>query len=128
MSRAKFLALCLFVTVMVVLAAPSAAAQANRATITGTVTDSSGAVVAGVDVTAGNLGTSIPTKGVSNHDGIYVIPNLFPGQYSVEFKKDGFETVQRPVVTLESTEVARLDAVLKVGSVSQSVTVTTDAP
>ena len=58
----------------------------------------------------------MPTKTVSNHVGIYTIPNLFPGPYSVEFKRDGFETLLRPAITLNSTEVARLDAVLKVGA------------
>src|ERR1035437_10591596 len=72
--------------------------------------------------------TNVPSKTVSNQDGIYAIPNLSPGKYSVEFKRDGFETLRRPAITLESTQVARIDAALKVGSVSQSVTVTTDAP
>jgi len=103
-------------------------AQSNRATITGTVTDTTGASVPGVEVTATNTGTNVPAKTVSSQDGIYVIPNLFPGLYSVEFKRDGFEILRRPTVTLESTQVARVDAELKVGSVSQSVTVTTDAP
>lgn len=128
MSKAKFCSVLFFVAAMIVLAATSAAAQANRATITGTVTDSTGAIVPGVEVTATNTGTNVPAKGVSNQDGIYVIPNLFPGQYSVEFKREGFETLRRPAITLESTQVARIDAALKVGSVSQSVTVTTDAP
>jgi hypothetical protein len=118
----------LLIAGMIVLCDSGAIAQANRATITGTVTDSTGAVVEGVEVTGINTGTNVPTKAVSNGDGIYVIPNLFPGQYSVEFKRDGFETLRRPAVTLESTEVARIDAALKVGSVSSSITVTTDAP
>ena len=103
-------------------------AQANRATITGTVTDSTGAVVVGVDVTATNTETNVTTKTVSNQDGIYVLPNLPPGRYSVEFKKEGFETEQRPAVTLLSTQVAKLDASLQVGSVTNSVTVTANAP
>jgi hypothetical protein len=127
MSRA-ICGLFLFVTLAIVFAAPSAIAQANRATITGTVTDSSGAVVAGVEVTAVNKGSDAATKTSSNQDGIYVIPNLFPGKYSVEFRKDGFDTVLHPAVTLESTQVARIDAALKVGAVSASITVTTDAP
>ncbi|MGA7929025.1 MAG: carboxypeptidase regulatory-like domain-containing protein, partial [Candidatus Sulfotelmatobacter sp.] len=101
---------------------------ANRASITGTVRDTSGAVVPGVEVTATNTGTNEPTQTVSNQDGIYVVPNLVPGQYSVEFKRDGFEILLRPSVTLESTQVARIDAALKVGASSQSVTVTADAP
>jgi len=116
------------VIAMLAFAVQGAVAQANRATITGTVTDSSGAIVPGVEVTATNAGTNVPAKTVSNDAGIYVIPNLFPGQYSVEFKKDGFETLRRPSVTLESTEVARIDAALKVGAVTQTVTVTTEAP
>jgi len=103
-------------------------AQTNRATITGTVTDTSGAVVGGVDVTATNKADNVQTKTVSNDVGIYVLPDLPPGQYSVEFKMAGFETVFFPSVTLQSTQAARLDAALKVGAVSSSVTVTSNAP
>jgi hypothetical protein len=105
-----------------------AAAQANRAAITGTVADATGAILPGVEVTATNTGTNVPTATRTNQDGIYVIPNLFPGPYSVEFKRDGFQTVIHPNVMLESTQVARIDASLTVSSVQQSVTVTTDAP
>jgi len=130
MRRVRFLAffLPLLFVVLIQLSTQNAAAQANRASITGTVTDSTGAVVAGAEVTATNTGTNVPTKAVSNGDGIYVIPNLFPGQYSVEFKRDGFETLVRPALTLESTQVARLDAALKIGAVTESITVTTDVP
>ena len=103
-------------------------AQVNRSTITGTVTDATAAMVPGVEVTAVNLGTNVSAKTTSNQDGIYVVPNLFPGQYSVAFKKDGFETQTHPSITLESTKVARIDAQLVVGAVSQSMTVTADAP
>jgi hypothetical protein len=122
------LLLILIIAAMFSLSNQRAWAQSNRASITGTVKDSSGALVSGVEVTATNKGTNEATKTVSNQDGIYVIPNLFPGQYSVEFKRDGFETVVRPVITLESTQVARIDAALKVGAVSSSITVTSDAP
>jgi len=101
MSRARFCSLFFLVAAVIVLGAQSAAAQANRATITGTVTDTSGALVSGADVTATSTETNIPSKTVSNQDGIYTIPNLAPGKYSVEFKRDGFETLNRPSVTLE---------------------------
>jgi len=120
--------LCLIVAGVILLTAQGMWAQANRATITGTVTDASGAVVPGVEVTATNTGTNVPTKTVSNRDGIYVIPNLFPGPYSVEFKMDGFETLVRSSITLESTGVARINAALKVGAVNSTMTVTADAP
>jgi Carboxypeptidase regulatory-like domain len=116
------------VSMLLQLTVQSAVAQANRATITGTVTDASGAILTDVEVTAINTGTSVPTKTVSNQDGIYVIPNLFPGEYSLTFKKDGFEILRHPTVSLDSTQVARIDAALKVGAISESVTVTSDAP
>jgi hypothetical protein len=120
---------CAIVAVfLVVFASHFTGAQTNRATITGTVTDTSGAVVNDVDVTATNTATNVPTATVSNHDGIYVLPNLVPGTYSVEFKKNGYEILLRPAVTVNSTEVARIDAALKVGAVTDTVTVTNNAP
>lgn len=102
--------------------------QANRATVTGTVTDSSGAAIVGVQVSAKNLGTSLVTSAQSNQDGIYSIPNLFPGTYSLQFKKDGFKSVSYPSVTLESTQVAEINVPLTVGDVVETVKVTSDAP
>lgn len=120
--------LSVIILAFVALLPHGAAAQANRATITGTATDTSGAVLPDVEVTATNTGTNVPTKTVTNQEGIYVVPNLVPGGYTVEFRKSGFDTVLRTSVVLESTEVARIDTSLKVGAASQTVTVTTDAP
>jgi hypothetical protein len=103
-------------------------AQTNRATITGTVTDSSGASLPGVQVTAKNLGTSVFDSSVTNEDGIYTILNLVPAKYSLEFKKDGFKPVDFPSITLESTQVAQINVALQLGSVSENITVTADAP
>jgi hypothetical protein len=116
---------------LVVLAAfarQAAWGQANRATLTGTVTDTTGAVVAGVDVTVTNTGTNVPAKTVTNQDGLYNVPNLFPGSYSLQFEKSGFESFVRTGVSLNSTQVAEIDARLKVGAASESVTVSGDAP
>lgn len=84
--------------------------------------------MAGVEVSAKNLGTNVETTTVSNTEGIYSIPNLFPGTYSLEFKKTGFKPVAFPNVTLESTQVAQMNAALQVGAVTETLTVTTDAP
>ncbi|HEY3973461.1 MAG TPA: carboxypeptidase regulatory-like domain-containing protein [Candidatus Sulfotelmatobacter sp.] len=124
--QSAFLSL-LFAIVLVTLS-QGAWSQVNRASITGTVRDTSAALLPGVEVTATNTDTNVPTKTVSNQDGIYVIPNLSPGPYSVEFKKEGFDILLRPSITLESTQVARIDAALKVGKISESMTVTADAP
>lgn len=103
-------------------------AQSNRATITGAITDSTGAAVAGVQVTVRNVGTSILSTTETNEDGLYTVPNLFPGKYSLEFKKDGFKPVEFPSITLESTQVAQINAALQLGTVSENITVTADAP
>ncbi|HUJ31239.1 MAG TPA: TonB-dependent receptor [Candidatus Acidoferrum sp.] len=103
-------------------------AQSNRATITGTVTDSSGAVVPGVTVNATNVGTGVVTSAVTNNDGIYSVFNLFPGTYDVEFARKGFKPLNERGIKLESTQVAELNAKLEVGTITETVTVTTEAP
>jgi hypothetical protein len=125
--KIKFLG-CAFLAAVIAFSPQGIWAQANRATITGTVTDSTGALMPGVTVTATNTGTNVAATTVSNQDGIYVLPNLFPGQYTVKLEKSGFETVLRPEITLNSTQVARIDDTMHVGATSESVTVSSGAP
>ena len=103
-------------------------AQLNRASITGTVVDSSGGVVADVNVTATNLGTREVTRGRTNGTGIYSILNLFPGKYSLHFSRAGFTPIDVQEITLQSTQVAKFDETLAVGAVTQAVEVTAQAP
>ena len=103
-------------------------AQLNRASITGTVVDSSGGVVADVNVTATNLGTREVTRGRTNGTGIYSILNLFPGKYSLHFSRAGFTPIDVAEITLQSTQVAKFDETLAVGTVTQAVDVTAQAP
>jgi len=76
------LVLCLIVAGMIILSCQGVSAQANRASITGTVTDSSGAVVAGVEVTATNTGTNVPPKPSPMAMG-FMSSQPLSGQYSV---------------------------------------------
>jgi hypothetical protein len=122
--RKAFVYVCLLQLIFVGLLR----AQANRASITGTVTDPSGAVVAGVEVSATNAETNILTTAVSNEDGIYVIPNLPPGTYALSFQKTGFKKVLQPSVTLISTQVAGIDVAMQLGGATENVTVTAEAP
>lgn len=103
-------------------------AQGNRASITGIITDPSGAVVQGAEVTAKNLGTGLETTSLSNNDGIYSILNLFPGTYSLTFSKTGFRTIQIPSLILESTQAAKIDQRLTVATTSETVTVAETSP
>ena len=110
------------------LFASAVQAQFNRASITGTVTDSSGGLVVGVEVRATNLGTLEATRAVTNTTGTYAILNLFPGKYALRFEKAGFASIDVPSITLESTQVAKFDETLSVGALAQSVTVAAQAP
>ncbi|HEX4311307.1 MAG TPA: TonB-dependent receptor [Acidobacteriaceae bacterium] len=113
---------------LLALGAGRASAQANRGTITGTVTDTSGAVVSGAAVKATNQATGVFTTTTSNAAGIYLVPNVEPGAYSVEFTHDGFDTLLRSSISVNATEEVRIDATLNVGKVSSTVTVTDSAP
>lgn len=114
--------------ILLPLATQIAWSQANRGTITGIVSDASGAVIPGAAITATNVATNVRTSAVSNADGNYVVPNLTPGVYTVEFRRDGFNTVLRPSITVNSTQVVRIDASLTVGKVTSTVTVSGGAP
>src|SRR6267142_1388229 len=69
-------------------------AQGERATISGTVTDSTGAVVPQVRVTVRNERTNIVNKAESNSTGLFVVPALPPGSYELTAEKQGFRTVK----------------------------------
>lgn len=97
--------------------------QSDHATITGTVTDTSGAVLPEVQVTATNLGTAIRYKAVSNDLGFYSLLNLPVGSYAVQFDKQGFKALRRTGLILLAGHTDKLDASLEVGSVSETVTV-----
>lgn len=103
-------------------------AQTDRATINGSVTDSAGAVIPGVNVTATNLDTGIRTNAVTNESGIYSILNLQIGRYSLSFSKDGFQRLERTGINLSVKQVADISVSLTVGGTNVAVTVTADAP
>ena len=87
----KFAVLCIaLAAVLVVLAAPAAAQLAGSATITGTLTDPSGAFVPGAAVTIRNTDTAIERRIESNEAGVYSAPFLPPGHYEVSAAKAGF--------------------------------------
>lgn len=101
---------------------------AQTASVTGRVSDSSGAVVPGAQVTVTNQKTGLARDSVTNGEGYFTIPLLPPGDYRLSVKKDGFKPVVRPEVVLNVEQVARLDFTLETGAVSDTVTITSDAP
>ncbi len=102
--------------------------QVSTAAIKGTVTDPSGAPIAAAAVAATDLdrGTVFTTQ--TNSDGIYDLPTLPIGNYTVSIEAKGFEKAVNPKIHLDIGQIARFDVQMKVGVVTTTVEVTTVAP
>lgn len=98
--------------------------QAQTGTLRGTVTDPNGGVVAGATVTAKNAATSATSQATTNGEGIYVIPNLVPGKYSVTVEQAGFSKKAVTDVTVGLGTTSDLPIALAVGAPSETVTIT----
>ena len=95
--------------------------------IEGTVTDPTGAVIAGATVTATNVATGVQTRRQTTDAGFYVLSPLPAGQYTVEVQAAGFQNLKQEHVLVDALATVGLNPKMEVGSASQSVTVT-DAP
>ena len=93
---------------------------------TGHVTDATGAAIAKAKVTAHNVDSNVEVTTVTTRTGDYTIPYLKPGNYSVSVQMEGFETGIRTGINLEVGHTASVNFSLKVGQISESVTVTGD--
>jgi hypothetical protein len=96
--------------------------------ITGRVTDSSGATVVGAKVQAINVNTNAVSPTETNEAGLYTLPAMPPGTYRVVIDKEGFQQSVNPSVELHVGDAIALNFTLQVGSASQSVTVEAGAP
>jgi len=102
-------------------------AQTERGTITGTVTDSTKAIVPGANVSIRNVATHVVTRTTTNQDGLYFLPNIPPGTYDLTVEKAGFGTAQVQNIPLTTGLTATQDVVLQVGAVQQTVQVSAAA-
>jgi carboxypeptidase family protein/TonB-dependent receptor-like protein len=102
-------------------------AQIDRATLNGTVTDSSGAVIAGVKVEALSATTGKEREVLTNERGIYLIPAIPVGRYAIVFSKNEFRTARFENVEFRVGQTLTLDARLDVASVATSVDVKANA-
>lgn len=105
-----------------------ATSQETRGTITGTITDPSGAAVAGARITARNTQTNTTVQGASSGDGTYSMPYLLPGPYTISVEVQGFKRSVREGVELRIAERINLDFRLELGATQESVNVTEEAP
>jgi hypothetical protein len=103
-------------------------AQGAAATLTGTVSDRSGAVIPKAEISAKNAATGVVRGGETNSAGLYTVPGLPPGNYAVSVTAAGFSTAVRTNITLTVGAQQVLDFTMQVGQVSQTVEVTEEAP
>ena len=103
-------------------------AQGNRGSITGTVTDPAGAVVAGVTVEGKSLDTGTLFTTVTTETGNYTLPELPPNNYEVTFTAAGFKKLIRGPLEVGARQTLRIDGTLEVGTNAESITVTDAAP
>ncbi len=102
--------------------------QSTYGSITGSVADTSGAIVTGANVTLTNAGTGEKRTQSTGADGLFTFVNLFPGQYRIDVEKQGFKHFVRGAVTVEVQQDTHIAAALQVGEVSQIVEVTAETP
>ncbi|MBC8167707.1 MAG: TonB-dependent receptor, partial [Bryobacteraceae bacterium] len=108
--------------------APLAIAQTITGTITGTVSDATGAVAPNVKITAKNEATQVQSTATSNDSGIYTLPSLTVGNYTISAESTGFKKTVLGPFPIEVNQTVRLDIALQVGNVSESVEVVGIAP
>src|SRR5438094_7528870 len=114
-------------TLAVAIATP-VAAQEFRGAITGRVNDRSGGVLPGVTVTATNVATNIASTTTTNQEGLYTIPYLTPGRYTVVAELSGFKKSQRENLEVRIGDRLVVDMDLEVGQLEETVLVTAQSP
>ena len=125
-SRKLFVLLTSFV--LLIATSISLYGQSTYGSISGSVTDTSGAIVTDAKVTLTNLGTSEKRTQSSGSDGLFTFVNLFPGQYKIDVEKQGFKHFVRADVVVQVQQDTHIVSQLQVGEVSQVVEVTAETP
>ena len=131
--QAQACALCssllVILLLMLALAMPRASsAQGITGTITGTVTDATGAAMAGVTVTIRNVDTNATRTVTTSDVGSYRVTQLQPGNYSVKAERAGFKAFEQNGITLQIDQTDLIDAQLQVGATGETVEVTSAPP
>src|SRR2546430_1263714 len=119
--RSIFAALA--VLALVLCSAFSARAQVTTAAVRGTVTDEQGAAIAGADVTITNVETSFNRATTTGSDGVYNFPDLPLGHYKIHATHSGFKGSEQTGITLHANDSLVINVGLRVGAITESVTV-----
>ena len=97
--------------------------QSLNSSISGTVTDASGAVVPGAELTLTSVARQISAKSTSGSDGLYSFPNLVPGSYDLKVSAKGFKPLSQKNLAVSVSQNARVDVRLEVGTDVQTIEV-----
>ena len=127
-ERVSPIRMVLLSLLLIVGVSSGAMGQTSKATVTGVVVDSAGAVVKGAKVTVVNLGTKAERDTITSDDGAYFIPSLDPGEYKVSVEASGFKSAVREKVTLQTNDRLGLDFTLEIGVATEAITITSEAP
>ena len=103
-------------------------AQTTQATVTGEVSDSSGGVIVGASVVLENIATHVDSTVTTNSAGFYRVSGLLPGTYRTSVKQDGFKSVVRDGIELHGQDEVAINFTLELGSVTESITVSSNEP
>ena len=118
----------LAIAAVTLILTPASVAQVVSATLTGTVSDSSGASVPGAAVTATETNTGVSRSTQTSAEGVYSLPFLSPGTYKVDIVKEGFKKFTEANLELDVSSVGRVNATLTPGSQKETVQVTAETP
>jgi hypothetical protein len=119
---------CVAAVLIFHLAPATAEAQSTQATIYGTVTDPSGGVVPGANVSATNEATGFSRSAITGPEGRYRLPALPPGTYRVMMELDGFKTITITGIILQLGQESPINFQAELATVAESVTVTGESP
>ncbi|MCX6585491.1 MAG: carboxypeptidase regulatory-like domain-containing protein [Acidobacteria bacterium] len=114
-------------TILATLLTLSLFAQGERATVTGTITDSSGATIPDAAVAIRNTATNVTTRSTTNNAGLYYLTNLQPGEYEISITKQGFRPARVSALRLTVGLTATVPVTLDIGTVTEAVEVTATA-
>lgn len=128
LSAARWRGCPLALLIIFLLILPLRSFAQVSATLSGTVTDPSGGVVAGAEITVSNLETGAVRTTTTGEGGRYEVFALPIGQYEVRVTKDGFAEAVRTGIRLTVDQEAVVDVALRLGQISQRITVNSDAP
>jgi len=126
-GQARYFLLLFMCVLGMMVTNQGAIAQVDQGAITGTVQDTTGATVPAAKVTVKNIDTGLVLEGTSNGSGVYVFSPLKIGNYTVSATAPGFQTTKQENVHLDAEQRLNIAIFLKLGTVSETVTVS-DAP